>query len=189
MGACQLSQGRFILHHSWWITSSFSPVTSLSVYLRSYLVNTICLPLTFHKGECELWGWSRCVSLVETHRLACKMTYLGHQVALTWDQLLTLTRSPWLCFDASQPAAHCRMNYSRAFLVGKLEGKQTILTPWPTDPKVLLLAQNNSNQIRICSITIHSFLFSFLLAGILLKFEGRFWKFPEKWPKLTFHSL
>ena len=38
------------------------------------------LPLTFDRIEIEQCAWPQCVSLAETHRLICNMTYLGHDV-------------------------------------------------------------------------------------------------------------
>ena len=41
------------------------------------------LPLTFDRIEIERWGWSQCVSLAQTHRLICNMTYLARHVTKT----------------------------------------------------------------------------------------------------------
>ena len=38
------------------------------------------LPLTFDRIEIEQCGWSQLVSLAETHRLICNMTYLGQDM-------------------------------------------------------------------------------------------------------------
>ena len=48
------------------------------------------LQITFDSEEIETWEWSYCVSLIKTHLLICNMTYLGHHVTSTWDQILTL---------------------------------------------------------------------------------------------------
>ena len=45
------------------------------------------LPITFDINELETWGWYHSVRLVKTHRLTCNMTYLGHNVTLTWRDL------------------------------------------------------------------------------------------------------
>ena len=65
------------------------------------------LPLTFNGIEIEQWVWSRCVSIAETHRLICSMTYLTHQVDLGDLDLrsnfdIDFLRPTWVYFAASR---------------------------------------------------------------------------------------
>ena len=50
------------------------------------------LPVAFDRLDMEQLAWSQCVFfLAVTHRLKCNMTYQGHDVSLTRDQILTFT--------------------------------------------------------------------------------------------------
>ena len=60
-------------------------------HLEAILRNKEFLPIAFDWKEIQTWGWSQCISLVETRRTICNMTYLGDLVTLTWGQILTLT--------------------------------------------------------------------------------------------------
>ena len=42
------------------------------------------LPITFDYKKIQTCGWSHCVSLVDTRRMTCNMTYFGAPVILTW---------------------------------------------------------------------------------------------------------
>ena len=46
--------------------------------------------ISFHWKEIERWGWLHYVCLIKTRRQICNMTYFGHYVTLTWDQVVTL---------------------------------------------------------------------------------------------------
>ena len=52
----------------------------LILVIRGHLRSNAFFPLTFDRIEIERCGWFQCVSLAETHRLICIMTYLGHDV-------------------------------------------------------------------------------------------------------------
>ena len=70
------------------------------------------LPLTFDRIQLEHWGWSQCVSLAETHRQICNMTYLGH--CLTSRDLdkmsnFDIFRPTCIYFDMSRQEEHARI--------------------------------------------------------------------------------
>ena len=103
------------IHWEWcWLRSSV--MTQATVFhrwpskghLRSPKVTNSFLQITFDPNAIETWEWSHCVSLIKTHRYICNMTYLGHQVTLTWGQIfdLNLSRSCYTCFDASWQGKH-----------------------------------------------------------------------------------
>ena len=53
-------------------------------HMRSH---SFFLPLTFDRTEIERRGWSQCVSLTQTHRLICNMTYLAwHELTWPWPE-------------------------------------------------------------------------------------------------------
>ena len=66
--------------HSRWPIYRFDPMISPSGHSRSYEVKCVFFPMTFDRIRLEHWGWFSCVSLTETHRQICNMTYLGHHV-------------------------------------------------------------------------------------------------------------
>ena len=86
------------------------------------------LTLTFDRIEIDQWGWSQCISLAETHRLICNMTYLGHDVTssdLRSKFNLDFPRSSCIYFDASRRAEHDGIRIiSLALLVQKLLAKK-----------------------------------------------------------------
>ena len=45
------------------------------------------LPLTFDRIEIEHWGWSQCVSLAQTHRLICNLTFLTSDLTWSWPEV------------------------------------------------------------------------------------------------------
>ena len=81
------------------------------------------LPLTFDRIEIEQWGWSQCVSLAQTHRLICNMTYLFRHVTsrhldLRSNSDIGLLRSLCIYFDVSRRVEHNAAKImSLAFLV------------------------------------------------------------------------
>ena len=81
----QLFQDYVLLDHSWWPEVKCWSVTPLksSEVTRGHQQ---FLPITWDWEELETWKWSKCVCLVNTHRLICN---LGHAVTLTWGQILT----------------------------------------------------------------------------------------------------
>ena len=91
------------------------------------------LPLTFDRIEIERWRWSQCVSLAQTHRLICNMTYLARHVTsrdldLRSNSDIDLLRSKCTYFDVSWRQEHDAAKIlSVAFLVQKLFAKKNLL--------------------------------------------------------------
>ena len=87
------------------------------------------LPLTFDRIVIERWEWSQCVSIAQTHRLICNMTYLARQLTsrdldLRSNFDIDLLRSICTYFDASRHQEHDSAKImSVAFLVQKLFAK------------------------------------------------------------------
>ena len=90
------------------------------------------LPLFFDRIEIERWGWSQCVSLAQTHRMICSMTYLARHVTsrdldLRSNSDIDLLRSKCTYFDASWRQEHdAAKNMSLTFLVQILFAKKNI---------------------------------------------------------------
>ena len=129
VGACDLSLDIPTLGYSRWLVCRFDPITAPSGHSRSYEVTFVLLPLTLDRIEIERWRWSQCVSLAQTHRLICKMTYLAQYVTsldvdMRSDSDIDLLMLRCGYFDASwrqeQDAAKLM---SLAFLVQKLFAK------------------------------------------------------------------
>ena len=96
---------------------------------RSYEVKCV-LTIAFDIIEIGQWGWSQCVSLSETRRLTCNMTYLGHlrdlDLSSNFDiKIFTSTR---IYFDASQLMKQDGVrNSSLALLIQKLFAKNSFV--------------------------------------------------------------
>ena len=63
-------------------THTYEGLTRLPLLwvIRGHMRSNALLPLIFEGIETEQCAWSQCVSLAETHRLICNMTYLGRNV-------------------------------------------------------------------------------------------------------------
>ena len=100
-------------------------MTPPSGHSSSYEVIFVFLPLTFDRLEIERWGWSKYVSIVQTHRLICNMTYLflyvtSRDLDLRSNTDIDLSRSICIYFDSSRRQEHDAAKImSLAFLVQK----------------------------------------------------------------------
>ena len=125
VGTCYLSQGIPTLGPS---RSPYAVLTQWPLLwdLRGHTRSHSFLPLTFDAIKIERWGCSQCVSLAETHRLICNMTYLARHVTSRHLDLrstpeIDLLRSKSTSFDAFWLEEHDpAKSMSLAFLVQKL---------------------------------------------------------------------
>ena len=84
------------------------------------------LPVTFDRTEMERWEWSQCVSLAQTHRLVCNITYLAQHVTsrdleLRSNSDIGLLRSicTYTFRHVSTRGTRCCHNYATSFLSSK----------------------------------------------------------------------
>ena len=101
------------------------------------------LHLTFDRREIKYWGWSQCVSLAETHRLAYNMTYLDHHVTSPDLDLMSdfdqgLLTSTCICINASRREEHDGVRFSHSFVRSKVIHEKIIwIFLYPSKPNVL----------------------------------------------------
>ena len=104
------------------------------------------LSTTFDRIQLEHWGWSQCVSLAETHRQICNMTYLGHRVTsrdIDQRSNFGIFRPTCIYFDVSTREEHDGVRIiSPAFLVQKLFAKKSICV------KTSILAFHDLSSLR-----------------------------------------
>ena len=62
----------------------------------------VLFTMTRYKLKIERRNWHHCVHLVETHRLMCSMTYLGHHVTVTLGQIFNLTFQGYLVYVSNR---------------------------------------------------------------------------------------
>ena len=142
VGTCYLSRDTLTLGHSRCPVCSFDPMHLLQV-IRGHMRSHSFLASNFWWNRERALGWSQYVSLPQTHRLICNMTYLSRHVTsrdldLMSNSDIDLLRSICIHFDVSRREEHDVPNImSLAFLVQKLfvkihfRKKLYFDLPWP----------------------------------------------------------
>ena len=90
-------------------------------------------PLTVDRIEIKRWGWSQCVSLAQTHRLICNMTYLARHVIShdLWPEVKfwhwPFRVNMYIFLYVSTRGTRCCQNYVASFLRSKVICKYPFL--------------------------------------------------------------